>query len=231
MTLARRTASPWGASRVPARSPPAAAGRRKAARDRMPPSPRGLPCASCRRASSGAALADAASPARGPDMTFSSAVMWLNRLNCWNTMPMWRRCCDNTASDTGHHGATVRRYPSSSPSIRTRAPIRRSRWLRQRRNVLLPLPAGADDDHDLAFSDRQVDAAQHVVWHRNLVDALRLHHPAAAVRLHHATGHFEHCTDFAAASSRRDPMPSPSARNAPPAAAVRTPQRGQHQVI
>jgi len=30
----------------------------------------------------------------GPHITFSKAVMWLKRLNCWNTMPTWRRWRD-----------------------------------------------------------------------------------------------------------------------------------------
>ena len=52
-----------------------------------------------------------------------------------------------------------------------------SRWFRLRRNVLLPLPLGPDDDHDLALADREVDAAQHVMMAEMLVDALGLHHP------------------------------------------------------
>ena len=95
----------------------------------------------------------------GPDMTFSSAVMCGNRLNCWNTIPVWMR------------------------TLRICSRLRRVRWPPPRRcagdldravgGVLEEVHAAqqgglagsgpAEDDDDLPLVQLEVDPAQHLV--------------------------------------------------------------------
>ena len=67
----------------------------------------------------------------GASMMFCRTVMFGNRLNLWKTMPTSRRMAFRFA-------------PSSSlmPSITISPPLGVSKWFRQRRIVLLPLPDG-----------------------------------------------------------------------------------------
>ncbi|MNC69783.1 hypothetical protein D3C75_1205140 [compost metagenome] len=74
-------------------------------------------------------------------MMLSSTVMWLHRLKCWNTIDSWLRMTRNCPGSTTHScPLTSRRVRSSSALTMMRPADGCSRWLMQRRNVLLPDP-------------------------------------------------------------------------------------------
>src|SRR6185312_2786005 len=76
----------------------------------------------------------------GASMTLPSTVMWLHRLNCWNTMPrpdLIRRIC--ASSETRRWGG-VPASATASPAIRTVPLSGISSMLMQRSRVDLPEP-------------------------------------------------------------------------------------------
>ena len=68
----------------------------------------------------------------GAIITFSSTVLWENRLKVWYTMPIFRRIWSR-----GAPFAVI-----SCPSMYTLPAVGRSSRLMQRRNVLFPQPEG-----------------------------------------------------------------------------------------
>src|SRR3546814_3899963 len=70
-------------------------------------------------------------------MTFSSAVNWGNKLNCWKTMPASRR----SSRTVGPLPSTLRPLTTMSP------PSMVSSALMQRRKVDLPDPDGRSEEH------------------------------------------------------------------------------------
>ena len=68
----------------------------------------------------------------GASVTLSRMVMWLNRLNCWNTMPTSARSLASSLPSSG----------SSSPSMRISPSSMVSRRLMVRHSVDLPDPEG-----------------------------------------------------------------------------------------
>ena len=137
-------------SPAPARSPPAAAGRRTAG----PGTRRACP-ASPKRPSSSSGLAPrprpAAEPQRpcaGASVTLSSTLMCGNRLKDWKTIPIRRRI-----RFTSTPGAVI-----SSPSTTIRPASIGSSRLMQRSSVDLPRARGADQADDLVLGDGEVDA-------------------------------------------------------------------------
>src|SRR5690606_25670375 len=77
----------------------------------------------------------------GASMTFSSAVMCGNRLNCWKTMPIRLRICRIRLVSRGRLRASSV-FHNSSPSTSTRPEVGCSRVISTRRMVVLPEPDG-----------------------------------------------------------------------------------------
>ena len=75
---------------------------------------------------------DTPSTSVGPSVTFSRMVMWLNRLNCWNTMPSSERMPASSLPSCG----------SGLPSMRMSPESMVSRRLMVRHSVDLPEPEG-----------------------------------------------------------------------------------------
>ena len=74
----------------------------------------------------------------GPSMTLPSAVMCGNRLNCWNTMPIWRGCGSPRVELQPAGG-----LPGDAERLAVevmRPSVGSSRRLMQRSSVLLPEP-------------------------------------------------------------------------------------------
>ena len=93
-----------------------------------------------------------------------------NRLNSWNTIPAcsrsWRICSVPARSRRlSGWRATTMLLMSTRPAVGS------SRKLRQRRNVLLPLPERPEDRDGLAGVDRHRTALEHVVVAEVLLDA------------------------------------------------------------
>ena len=140
---ARRTASPWAASPARARWPRAAAARPTAAPDtRSALSDEMHARAGIPAPSSPASLRGMPRTRIGASMTLPSTVMCGQRLNCWNTMPRSRRIRLISASGRGLRCplAVDCEMPIGSPSMKISPALGVSRWLMQRRSVLLPEP-------------------------------------------------------------------------------------------
>src|SRR5690606_27430214 len=78
----------------------------------------------------------------GASIMFCSTVMWGNRLNDWNTMPILRQMRRRSASRAYMLGPPATAVASGSPSTCMLPSSMVSRWIRQRRKVLLPEPDG-----------------------------------------------------------------------------------------
>src|SRR5450631_3228033 len=92
------------------------------------------------RAPVGVRPRNAGTQRNGP-ATFSSAVRWPNRLNCWNTMPT-PTMARSLARSRGESGLPSSRKPMRRPPTLTVPASQPSRWLIHRSSVLLPDPLG-----------------------------------------------------------------------------------------
>ena len=100
----------------------------------------------------------------GPALTLSSTVMLVNRLNCWNTMPIFWRIWS----------IFVSLEVMSTPSNTICPPVGSSNRFRQRKNVDLPEPDGPMTATTSPFADVDVDTAQHLHMLEVLLQALDL---------------------------------------------------------
>ena len=135
--------------------------------------------------------------------------------------PLLRQDCIGHRNHTAIAGAIAEKLAvDAHPTL-----IRRIEMVEAAQERALAAAAGADDHHHLALAHVQIDAAQHVMIGEILVDAFSLHHQAGGVRWRHATAPpGSGRVSLSAAPARASgPMQSPSARNAPPAAAARSP--------
>jgi hypothetical protein len=73
-------------------------------------------------------------------MMFSSAVMFWNRLKCWNTIPIEARCCEALLSEISISPFGVRRYPRIVPDNSILPRLIGSIRLMHRSRVDLPEP-------------------------------------------------------------------------------------------
>ena len=88
---------------------------------------------------------------RGPRVTLSSTLMWGNRLNDWNTMPIRRRTALAFAP-----GPLI-----STPSSRITAAVDRFEQVDAAQQGRLARAARPDEAHDLVLGDGEVDVVEH----------------------------------------------------------------------
>ena len=78
----------------------------------------------------------------GASVTFSSTVLCGNRLNSWNTIPIFARTLCRWRSSAGTSPPSRGMCQSCSPSMRMCPPLMVSSVIRMRRIVVLPEPDG-----------------------------------------------------------------------------------------
>ena len=78
----------------------------------------------------------------GASVTFSSTVLCGNRLNSWNTIPIFARTLCRWRSSAGTSPPSRGMCQSCSPSMRMCPPLMVSSVIRMRRIVVLPEPEG-----------------------------------------------------------------------------------------